>query len=396
MSVIVTNAKNRISYNIVRSLGEKGIKVFSSDFVNTAMSFGSRHSKGHFIYPSPFRDQKGFIDCIIDNVNRLGAEVLIPVFEETFLISKHKKKIESCTNIVVPDYDQVLIAHNKDKWSVIAEKLGIPVPRVYAIEELRRSGAGPVKFPVLIKPKQGGGSWAISQVDSLCALEEVLANDTYQGLPWERFFIQEKIIGENHCVAMLLNKGDYRAKVAYKQLRDYPVTGGQATLRISIRNRQAEDCLLKLLESLNWHGVCQADFVVDSRTGVSYLIDLNPRFWGSLAQAIASGVDFPYLVYRMAMDGDVEPVTDFRTGVVSRWVGGDIRVLFSLIRNSKDRPGALRKFFSSAGAGPVFLDDFSLKDPLPFFIWSWDSFSRTLKSRSLQPVTHDSLEGVWE
>ncbi len=107
---------------------------------------------------------------------------------------------------------------------------------------------------------------------------------------------------------MLLNQGQMRAKVAYKQLRDYPVTGGQATMRVSIRSYKAEAYLQQLLESLHWHGVCQADFVVDKHSEVPYLIDLNPRLWGSLAQAIASGVDFPYLIYRLAREGDVAPV----------------------------------------------------------------------------------------
>jgi hypothetical protein len=93
MSVIVTNAKNRIAYTVVRSLGGRGIPVYAADFVPLSMSFASRFSRGHFIYPSPFRDQAGFIASIVKNARRLKAEVLIPVFEETFLLSKYKDEI---------------------------------------------------------------------------------------------------------------------------------------------------------------------------------------------------------------------------------------------------------------------------------------------------------------
>ena len=141
---------------------------------------------------------------------------------------------------------------------------------------------------MLIKPKQGGGAWAIIQVDSPAVLERVISQDTNNGIGWERFFCQEKIDGDSHCVAMLFCQGQIRAKVAYRQLRDYPITGGQATLGLASVVRQAEHYLQKILENLGWHGVCQADFMVDDST-IPYLIDMNPRFWGSLVQASLAG-----------------------------------------------------------------------------------------------------------
>lgn len=395
--VIVTNAKSRIAYNIVRSLGKKGITTYTSDFVPLSMSFVSRYSKGHFMYPSPFKDEEEFINCILDNINKLKAEVLIPVFEETFLISKYKDKFSKHVKMVVPDYDQVLTAHNKDKWEPIAKELRIPIPESYSINDLinGRYSIEELNYPVLIKPKQGGGGWAISQINSPNELEALLSQKTYIELPWKRFFIQEKIDGETCCVAMLFCKGEYRAKVAYKQLRDYPINGGQATLRISLRCEQAEDSFQKLLEELEWHGICQADFVVDKKNKVPYLIDINPRFWGSLAQGIASGVDFPYLLYKIAINGDVETIKEFKTGVKSRWLGGDLRTFYPFLKLSSHKLGFIKKFVFPDN-GRIFYDDFSLVDPLPFFVWFTDAFIKMLKYRSTVPVSHDSLEGIWE
>ena len=41
-------------------------------------------------------------------------------------------------------------------------------------------------------------------------------------------------------------------------------------------------------------------------------------------------------------------------------------------------------------------DDFSLRDPLPFFMFGLDFLHKFLKSGTLSPVSHDSLEGIWE
>jgi len=375
MSAIVTNAKNRIAYTVVRSLGGKGIPVYTADFVPLSMSFASRFSKGHFIYPSPFRDRAGFIASIVQNVRRLKADVLIPVFEETFLLSKYKDEITRHVRMAVPDYDQVLTAHNKDRWMPLAESLGVPVPRTFAAAELRKAGpkAAALPYAVLVKPYQGGGAWR----------------------PWERFSVQEKINGTVHCGAMLFSRGELKAHVVYRQLRDLPFTGGQATLRVSVDDPVAVGHLRRLLERLAWHGICQADFIVDEATGTPYLIDINPRLWGSLVQGIASGVDFPYLLYTLARDGDTRRVDGFSKGVVTRWVWGDLRTFPEALKSAGDRMGFLREYFRLFG-GKIAFDDLSLRDPLPFFTFGLDFLAKMVGQKTLHPRSHDSLEGVWE
>lgn len=398
MTAIVTNAKSRIAYNIVISLGQKGINVITSDFVPLSMSFSSRYSKGHFLYPSPFNpDNDKFIDCIIDNIIGSKADVLIPVSEETFLISKFKDRISKHVCLVVPDYEQILLAHNKDKWESVARDLRTNVPETYNPNEMREhpSLINELPFPLYIKPKQGGGGWGMSQVNSPNELDIFLSQDTYCKRSWDRFYLQRKIEGETHCVAMLFNKGEIRAKVAYKQLREYPLKNGQATLRISIDSPRSESDLQRFLEHISWHGICQADFVVDKDSGSPYLIDLNPRFWGSLVQGIASGVDFPYLYYKIALEGDVTPVNGFKTGVMTRWIGGDLRAFFPLLKDSHNKLEFMKTFFFP-GNGKIQKDDFSLEDPLPFFTWYIDAIVRVLKNKSVKPVSHDSLEGIWE
>lgn len=322
--------------------------------------------------------------------------VLIPAYEETFLISKNKERFRGLARMAIPDYDQILTAHNKDRWESLAHRLGIPVPNSWLVTDLRNGKKRPsdLRYPMLIKPKQGGGAWAISQVDSPTVLEKVISQGTNNGINWERFFCQEKIDGVSHCVAMLFCKGQMRAKIAYRQLRDYPITGGQATLRVSINSEQAEHYLQTMLENLGWHGVCQADFMVDNKTMVPYLIDMNPRFWGSLVQAVASGVDFPFLLYRIAVDGDIETVKSFKTGITTRWIGGDLRTFLPLLRKAPDKRKFFVEFFFPEDCAEIY-DDFSWNDPLPIFVWGFDQAFKIMINKSIKPKMHESLEGIW-
>ena len=120
----------------------------------------------------------------------------------------------------------------------------------------------------------------------------------------------------------------------------------------------------RLLEGVRFHGVAMVEFRYDERTGQCWLLEVNPRFWGSLALAIQSGVDFPYLLYRMATEGDVEPVTTYRTGRVVRWLLGDVGAFVGRLGRGGDTlPGALTRYRWASGYDDLYLDD-----PLPFAV----------------------------
>jgi len=397
MTVLVTNARSRIAYNITKSIGKKGIKVHTADSTPLSMSFYSRYSKSHFIYPSPYSRQDQFIDCLIEKIKEQGTEVLLPVYEETYLISKFKDKLTPYVKMVLPDYSQILIAHNKDRWLPIARRLSIPVPPTTDLSEIRKDPTliDRLKFPLILKPKQGGGGWGIRLLNHPEEIKELLCDKYHHELPLDRLFVQEKIDGPTICVAILFRHGEPRAKVAYELLREYPIGAGQATLRVTRRNENAERYFTDLLRHLEWHGICQADFVLDKGTGIPYLVDINPRFWGSVIQGIASGVDFPYLAYQIAVHGDVEPVHDFKSGVVTRWIGGDLRTFFPLLEKSHDKMRFVLDFFG-ANRRRAFYDDLSLSDPVPFFCWLLEAFLRIVRDRSFSPEPHDSLTGVWK
>ncbi|MEK7841470.1 MAG: ATP-grasp domain-containing protein, partial [Deltaproteobacteria bacterium] len=128
--------------------------------------------------------------------------------------------------------------------------------------------------------------------------------------------------------------------------------------RESVKNDEIRDIAISLLKSLNWVGVAMVEFRVDARDGKAKLMEINPRFWGSLQLAILSGMDFPYLLYKMAVDGDVEPVWDYETGIRCRWlIPGDILHFISNPERLRLNPS----FFTRTQGDDII----SAADPMP-------------------------------
>lgn len=75
------------------------------------------------------------------------------------------------------------------------------------------------------------------------------------------------------------------------------------------------------------------EFKEDIRDKIPKLIEVNARFWGSLALAISAGIDFPYLLYCMATGQETKIQDKYKVGLKLRWELGDLDHL--LIRLKK-------------------------------------------------------------
>ncbi len=123
--------------------------------------------------------------------------------------------------------------------------------------------------------------------------------------------VQESIDGDDYCVTALFDKGRPVAHMTYHNVRQFPRETGASALRETVSLPEAETAANRLLAHLGWHGIAELDFRV-GRDGTAYLIEINPRFFGGLSQAVASNVDYPYLLYRIASGETVEaPEVDF-------------------------------------------------------------------------------------
>jgi predicted ATP-grasp superfamily ATP-dependent carboligase len=322
--VLVTDGHWRKTLAVVRSLGRKGVQVTVGErtFLNT--SFLSKYCARRMVYPSPRRYPDQFIDFIIEEIKRNHYECLYPMEEETLLLlAQHRSEISKYTYLLISDSQKIEFVRDKGNLLRFAETHGIPIPKTfYSLENPEHDM---VQGPAVIKPRISSGSFGIAYVrrkeDLLPLYQKIHARYPFP-------LIQEWIpdgAGTYGFSALFDEASSVKAAFIHKKLRTYPIQGGPSTLREGVQQSQVMELGLSLLKSLNWTGVAMAEFKVDPRDGIPKLMEINPRFWGSLHLAILSGVDFPYLILRMARGETVEPVLHYSTGTRCRWLlFGDI------------------------------------------------------------------------
>jgi predicted ATP-grasp superfamily ATP-dependent carboligase len=394
MSSIITFARNRIAYTLAKSLAKHGVTVTTSDSVYPAMTFFSKYSSSFFTYPSYTRNPEGFVRCLFDHVKARKPDVLMPAHEETVILSYFKDRFAKYTKLPIASYEQMNVARDKTTMTALAQRLDVPTPPTYhvrGLQELPRIGDD-VAYPAVIKIPRGRGAWGLTYVhtknDLLAAYTATLQRfGKGSGVP----FIQEYIPGTGYGVSALFNQGEVRALFVHKRLMEYPLTGGASVERISTRHVKMEEYACRLLTHLKWHGVAMVEFKLDRRTGTPVFLEINPRFWGSLNQAVCAGVDFPRLLYEMAVSGDVSPTFNYRVGVRTRWFFGQIQALLDAVKRGQGIQ-ALTRF--NLFARNTYYDDFSVTDIMPFLVAPLPYLVHFLQEGALD--TYESIDDAVE
>ena len=362
--VFITDGHWRKSLAAVRALGRRGVRVTAGESTCLATAAFSRYCHRAVVYPSAHNRPSEFVNYLFEELSHRSYQMLLPMEDETLgLISQHYSEFSHLTYLPIVSFEKLQFARRKDKTLQMAEKLGIPIPRTWYVDDVSKISnlKDSLSYPVVIKPQMSSGSVGISYPENPGDLMEQYLS-VHRRFPYP--LIQELIPheGPGYGASFLLDeKGEVRASFVHRRLREYPVAGGASTLRESVRRDDIRDMAQALLNALDWFGVAMVEFKVDPRDGTPKLMEINPRFWGSLSLAVEAGVNFPYLLYRMSRGENFKPVEHYQVGKRCRWlVPGDILHFIYNPRRMKLWP----EFFHFWDENTAY-DIVSRKDPLP-------------------------------
>lgn len=342
--VLVLDAQLRNSLAIIRSLGKAGFQVTAADDTKVSTGMFSRYCNKRMVYPSPKNEEK-FIEYLLDYVKQNKFEMIFPVSDATVMpIVRNKEEFSRYTIVPYPDYDILNKAEDKAETLKLALAGNIACPRTYFITSREKilELKDTFEYPLVIKPRISYGSRGIS----LCRSPgELIKKYDRVCSQYDRPLIQEYVPngGQLGVYALLNFDSELRAVSVQKRLRCYPVSGGPSTFRETIDDPELVETAYRLLKALRWRGIAMVEFRVDPRDGLPKLMEINPRFWGSLQLSILSGIDFPLLLYKLYTEGDIEAVTNYRKGVRCRWLlPGDILWYLSSPNKIRNLPEFIR------------------------------------------------------
>jgi phosphatidylserine decarboxylase precursor-related protein len=353
---------------LVRSLGRRGIPVWTLEPRREAIASLSRYSRRRFEWPTAPGDQ---LDCLLGLAARhqLDGWTLFPTNDETTaLFARHHAELSRHFRMTVPPWDTLAWAYDKRLTHHLAETRRVPQPATFLPRNREDLTTAALSFPVVLKPAYKKDvnpftrdkAWRADEQHALLARYD----DACRFVERDAIMVQELIPGggeSQFSYTALCVDGVPLASVTARRTRQYPVDFGHSSSCVeTVAEPHVEAAAVRLLASSRYTGLVEVEFKFDRRDGHFKLLDVNPRVWTWHALCRRAGVDFPYLMWRVAHGDHVSPLRGC-PGV--RW-----------IRMSTDLPSAavqlwrrqlsLRDYAASL-KGPVEFAIFAADDPAP-------------------------------
>ncbi len=369
--VILTYCWNRVGYTILRSLNQRGLKVWAADTSKKNICSMSKFCSGSFTYPDPFTNEMEFITALKEKIGELRPKILLPTHDESVVIMRHRDEFPAGLIIPYESEEKLLLLANKAKSTEVARRAGVPVPEVYhSVEEVK-------SYPVVFKTVMGNSAKGVyfpkTKEELLVLMDEHRAEDT---------LIEEWIGGTDYSVDCVRWDGFCKTSV-YHALVTKTDGGGTTTQREIVNMPQLEAEAIKLMNAVDYHGVCGMDFRYDPVNNRIAYIETNARFTGGLATPVAAGFDIPWVIYKLATEGKYEDPINIRIGTRTKWILGDVITLVGRVVKLKWNLEELKRVFSFRGFDAF--DDFR-RDDKKAILGEFNYYlDKLIKNRKLNP-----------
>jgi D-aspartate ligase len=355
------------SLAVARSLGRRGIDV--ALLTDHHLAGFSRFARRKFLWDGPGHDGAlARLVALAGHEGLAGAVLFAGGDAEARLIAQNRERLATLFRLTTPAWNVVHTLADKRLVYAHAAALGIAAPLGYAPRDRRALEDMPCRFPLVLKPRERGVENAFTLAKAWRADDRATLLARYDEatalVGADAIVLQELIPGGGETQfswAAVCDRGRPLAELTARRRRQYPVEFGYTSTFVETINcPEVADAGRRLLASLDYTGIAEVEFKYDHRDGCYKLLDVNARIWSWAALGAAAGVDFPYVLWRLALGETVEPVRPRRHAA---WMHGSrdlIAAGHALLTG--------RLALSSWGRGlrqPLVFAAFAADDPLP-------------------------------
>jgi len=282
---IVVASHSGFALNLLRSL----TGVVSDAFVIGVISPLWRIAHPGRFLPIDIDESDANVELLVQAINRIAADhpdcVAIPA--DTIAGGMLIAAAPSLRCALFPSPSRPLLDAFEEKWLFyeLCRRHGISTPRSLLIgkkdERPFRDLSQVLEPPLVVKPtNRMGGEGVVVVADPDEYASKILLNPAY---PFAPLMAQEFIPGRDIDISILAAGG--------KVLCSAVQTKVGKVIRF-LENRRLLAMIETLVKETEFSGVCHFDAREHEKDGSLWIVDANPRFWGSLDAARWCGLNF--------------------------------------------------------------------------------------------------------
>ena len=375
-NVLVLGDDIRIFLAVVRALGRAGKNVHAVCFDDRSPALKSKYvSKVHML-PNYSVDSNAWLQSLLHILQQNNIDLLIPCTDPwIIMLNMHRRELNGF-NLAIPNPVEMEDLFDKELTHELCKTLGVATVKARRLRQSdnQNSLIGEFGLPLVIKPRR---SYWLDQLDTWGRVYIVETAPELQDVlmsikDHDRYLVESYFEGQGCGISILAEDGDILQAFQHRRLREG--RGGSSSYRISesLRAGMLKDCE-KISIQMKHTGVCMFEFRINDAHKKWVLLEINARFWGSMALPLSLGLDFPNLLYDLLVNGQRRPQKAYKAGIRSRNIFLDGWNLLSQLKRM--RPNRILPWLAGITdfclqpvrwiAGLEYTDSFVLDDPKP-------------------------------
>jgi carbamoyl-phosphate synthase large subunit len=284
--VMITAAGTVTAQSLIKALREDGRVKFVAGGDRNPM-IATRAFTDEFV-ELPAASHPEFVARCFQAAARLEIDLLVPlIVEGEFLPLDGARELFASIGcrLVLPPREVILRAGDKLEFAQFLREIGVPGPATQPYSQDIRVE----HFPVYLKPRRGSGSEGTARVASLHSLHETAAGRT-------ELCVQEAVEGAEFTVdAFAAEPGRVVAAVPRERIS---IKAGVSVKGRTYHHPLIEQIVRDVVEKSGLRGPANVQGILRSDRSFS-IIEMNPRFSGTLALTTAAGINFASLLIDM-------------------------------------------------------------------------------------------------
>lgn len=289
--VLVTGAGGPSGVSILQAMAQAPVTMLAADI--------DPYGAGLYLVDAPRRailprgEDPRFVDALLELCEHERIDVVVPTVDTELLPLAQARARYADAGVRLVLASEPTLAVCLDKW-LLAERCRehVRVPVTVVVDDAFSAAA--CALPAIVKPRSGSGSRGIHLLERREDLDALPRDAT--------LLVQEHLAGTEYSLDVLARADGHVAGVVPRAR--LKVDSGIAVTGRTLHDGRLDAFAREVAELIALTTVANVQ-VKEDADGVPALLEVNPRFPGTMPLTVASGIDMPRLAIAEALGAEI-------------------------------------------------------------------------------------------